>query len=162
LPSSAYTIEVLSIFWDVLNFRTSFLDLSEVLGFNFFLHPSPSRSSKYFGTSILRPQLGPPLRLLPCSFTIQILKSFRDILASTASILRPQLGPRLLLLPSSITIQILKSFRDILAFGASILRPQLGRRLLLLPSSFTIQILKKLLDLDLGISLRFRDLDTDK
>jgi hypothetical protein len=42
------------------------------------------------------------------------------------------------------------------------LRPELGTRLLLLPSSLTIQILKKLRDLTIGISVRSRDLATDK
>jgi hypothetical protein len=50
LPSSAFTIEVLKSLWDVLN----------------------------SGTSFLRPQWGPRFQLLPSSYTIQILKSFRD------------------------------------------------------------------------------------
>ncbi len=128
LPSSAFTIEVLKSLWDVLN----------------------------SGTSFLRPQWGPRFQLLPSSFTIQILKRFRDIDFETSIMSSASTSS------SCFTNQILKSFGDILAFGTSILRPELGTRLLLLPSSLTIQILKKLRDLTIGISVRSRDLATDK
>ncbi len=105
LPSSS--IQILKSFRDDHDLETSIRPSAPPS--SLLHHPAPQKISG--------PRLGPRLRLLPSSLTIQLLKIFRGLNFETSV-------TRLRLFHSSFTIQILKSFWDDLIFSTSISRPQ--------------------------------------